>query len=362
MSPALPALLASAALLVPNDPAAGGAGEDEHGWLELDRSVSELAGGLGAPAEGWRAGALLRTFYEYTRDDLGMTPEHVSGVDLHDADVWVETAVGRRVVRVAVELDEIGGDAHIEDAYVTLPMAERTRLKLGLFKPRLARSTAVDPEGLLFADRTFVGQIFDTRDAGVELGLDYEEFQWWLSLTNGASELADHHLYTVRGEWNLYDPGLLEREGSRGADRLLHFVFGGTWFQESFTPGTEDAHGFGFDVAFTLGPHAFHAEIMNLGDGVVPTLFDAHLGPVAGDPNASPYSLTYSCLLNEEWEVGVRLQGLRDDDDIEAMGVALDWYPVDGPFAIVTNLVDYDSNGPVDGLVFQAGIHLGTSR
>ena len=253
-----PLLLAS--LVAPG--LSGGGVEDElrsaarqASWSELDASIAALATDPGEDPFTW--GLLVRAFYTFSAKEAGAGTNDVSGTVLEDADLWLGTDLGELDLRVSADLDE--GDLRLEDAHGHWRGFGWLGLTAGQFKPRVARSASLPDDGLLFRERTFLGAAFDAWDDGLELGGHYDQFDYWLAVTNGANGEESDHFWSTRAEWAVYDEAFDEREGAYGAPNHLRVLLGAMYF-EDVALSSSDAGGWGGDLALTFGPYAFHAE------------------------------------------------------------------------------------------------------
>ncbi|MEW6074629.1 MAG: hypothetical protein AB1726_18805, partial [Planctomycetota bacterium] len=341
--------------------AAPGGGEGG-GWLDLDARIETLAGSL-LPAGGEvEASVLLRAFYTISEDTVGgaTANESVSGVELADTDLAFDVARGSTAGRISFDL--AAETDRLEDGYIRWETDRGYFVRLGSFKPRYLFSSTVDPELLLFPDRTFLGARFDDWDLGVELSRHYDQFDWWMAIMNGLSGTGADHLYMVRGEWAGYDAAWKPQEGARGAPQHLRTLLGATYVKESHTPGFGDMDAFGFDLALTYGPYALHTEIALLDDGAG--------GPVLGDGapavtlvgDSSPYAVTWSRMYGEEWQAALRYQKVDDGDRTRGYGFALHHYPETGPFGIVAEVLYVDSDAAPEGAIFRLGLNAGRTR
>lgn len=345
--------------LLASGPGAGTPASDEQ-WLALDRELETLASALSGEAGPVRYGGLVRAFYGYSENQFdAVGTGELSGFTLNDVDVFTEASFGDFSVRAS--FDAGGGEAELEDGYAVLPWGDASRLRIGRFKPHVLRSASIDPENLLFKERTFLGSAFDRWDLGAEFFGEYDDFSYWFSATNGASGQGADHFYAARLEWLFYDPGLPLAEGARDRQDLLRMVAGATIFAESFTPGTHDNDGWGLDGALALGPWAFHVEWLSLDTGFEGTQGEGRERPIVFAGNSSPIALTFSCRFDEHWQGALRMDRADNDDDTEKRALALQYLPDERAVTWIFEAVDLQSDGE-DGLVLHAGIAIGASR
>ena len=358
---------------------AGGGGDPEEpatarssttgDWLELDRWLAravdeDAAGGADVPehpVEGLSWGGIVRAFYTYSQDDIATGGgDDISGFSVNDADLYFNVAVGDFVGRVSADFAPDGPE--LEDGYGTWLVADWFTVTLGQFKPRVVRSGIVDPETLVFKERTFLGASFDFWDVGVQVAGHYDQFDWWLAVTNASTGQRSDHLFVGRGEWAYYDEAWGDVEGAHGAPINLRLLFGIFAYTFTDVPG-DGGDGWGGDMALTMGPHSLHAEVMGIDNGIF--LANNSLRDMPSlvlDGRGRPFSATYGYLFANRWQLAARYQNLDDDRDTKIFSGAVNWFPLeDGPVGWVLDVTHVDSKGP-DGLVISVGVNVGLSR
>ena len=139
------------------------AGTNDEEWLELDREIESLAAPVMSPAQGGvNLSALIRVNMYYSDDDLATGGgEDIFGVEFQDIDLATWGQVGDFMWRVSGDFDTTGGDLSLEDGYVSWNCYEGIYTKFGSFKAPALRSQMVNPENLLFTNRTALGSVFD---------------------------------------------------------------------------------------------------------------------------------------------------------------------------------------------------------
>jgi hypothetical protein len=337
---------------------AGGGHDDEarDPWAEVDRAVAALAP---APETGpFSRGLLLRAFYTDSPEEAQAVASgpSVSGFVLEDADAYFAYDQGDVAWRLSAEFDS--GSAELEDAWASWRYFDWLALSAGQFKPRVVRSGSVAASELLFRERTFLGAAFDAWDDGFELGGHYDQFDYWLALTDGSNGAGSDHFTSARGEWALYDAAFEDREGARGAPGHLRVLAGASWFGDAAL-SSSDGGGWGADLALTFGPWSFHGEWADLDEEFARTI-DVFNGYLITLGDGKPFAGTLGCRVGRDAELAVRFQGADDVDSTEAFGAALNWNPGGGPARFVADLalVEGDTR---DFSLFSAGIVLGSS-
>jgi hypothetical protein len=333
----------------------------ETAWLDLDSELGTLAGSLLPGDAVVQANVLIRAFYNFSEDLIGGADEDsVSGMRLVDADFAFDIGNGATSARVSFDLDSSEG--LLEDGWVEYRRSEFLRFKVGHLKPRVLFSSEADPELLLFHDRTFLGGSFDHWEMGLEVSGHYDWFDWFATVSNGVTGITNQHLYTMRGECSFYDSAWRPQEGARGAPRHRRVLLGASYFRESYSPGTEEADGFATDMLMTYGPWGLHWEYASLDSGWDERpIYGTGAAPIELRGGKSPFSATLSRMFGPEWEAALRVQNANDRDDTTFGGLAVRYYPFEGPLSYVTEISDTESDD-IHGWIFRVGINVGSSR
>jgi hypothetical protein len=336
-------------------------------WLSLLAARAALAtsgGGVEEPAlppaaedPGFGWGVLVRAYYAWAGEELADSPGDVSGFDLEDADLFVAGRAEDAEWRVSADAGD--GSLELEDAYARWRFDEAFALAAGQLKPRVVRSGSIPPERLAFRERTFLGAAFDAWDDGFEVGGHYDQFDYWLTVTDGANGSESDHFWSARGEWALYDAAFDDVEGVGDAPNHLRVLLGAFTF-EDVAQSSSDAGGYGADLALTFGPWAFHGEWASLGESFQRDA-DVLEGALVTMGDGDPLSFTLSHRVGDLGELAVRWQRADDLDDHSSVGAA--WrahgggWPLDGLGAEVSQI---DGDG-LDETLVSVGIALGTS-
>ncbi len=325
-------------------------------WAGLDQALAVLAP---APEAGpFSRGLLLRTFYTASADEAKAVSDDVdvSGFVFEDVDVHFAYREGDIAWRVSADLDQ--GSLQLEDAYAQWQHCDWFVLSAGQFKPRVLRSGSMPASELLFRERTFLGAAFDGWDDGFEVGGHYDQWDYWLTLTDGSNGASSDHFMSARGEWALYDAAFEDREGARGSPNHLRALLGAYWFLDAALSNS-DGTGWGADLALTFGPYSMHAEWADLGEEFTRDI-DVFNGYLITLEDGKPLSATFSRRVARDGEVALRFQSADDADSTESFGVGANWSPGGGPARFVADvaLVEGDTR---DFSLFSLGIVLGSS-
>lgn len=313
--------------------------------------------GLAAPTDGPLAlGVLVRTFFTRSPEEASDDGSITSGVIFEDVDLHATYRQGGFDLRVSADFDRENG--RLEDAYARLSGWPGLALTMGQFKPRVVRSGSIPDSELLFRERTFLGAAFDGWDDGLELGGHYDQFDYWLTLTDGSNGSDTDHFLSARGEWALYDAAWDDIEGARGAPNHLRALLGATFFADA-AQSNSSGDGYGFDLALTFGPYSFHAEWADLDQEFARTI-DVFNGHEIELGDGQPRSFTFGRRVGAGGEAAVRFQMADDPDSTEAFGVSAGWSPAGASARLVADLelVEGDTR---DFSLFSLGVQLGSS-
>jgi len=338
------------------------AAEDDSRWLDLDAELEGLAGGLQGTTAPWmQVGALVRTLWGYSEDNIGGaggTLPDVSGFLFEDVDVFLEVERDGYFVRVNIDFDS-GTTGVLEDGYVRFSLPDDSTVAMGSFKPRVVRSALTDPEHLVFRERTLLGSLFDRWDTGVEYVTGEEPSKTTISVMNASTGRQSSHAWTLRYDFSAYEEQLSDAEGARGAPNYLRMMIGAVYRIDDTING--DADLWGADLAMTMGDWSLHAEYAKLGDRVTgPAVLFNNQNLTLG-PDANIWSVTYCQMVAPQWQMAGRWQQPDDTLDTKTWGVALNWFPTDGPVTFVGDATYFESDGP-EGWIFSVGANFGSTR
>lgn len=326
----------------------------ENGWSGLDKEIESLSSSLehgnpGAPTIGGWVLVSYRHSEDLTVDPdfdgdgdptTGVT-EDQSGFQLDSIRLEVEGDAGDDYsYRISFDLSGGNGPLHgestngsstvtLRDAYVKWRFYEGIHGKIGRFKEALLRSAIVSDNRLLFLDRTFLGELLDRRDLGVEIGGSFDVVNWAVQAQDGSDGQGEEHRFTARLSANVIGKaGNSKNEGAYGAGDETN-VNVGVAFQDEGS--LEDGQIITADVALTAGPLCVAAEIADFdeGDGVTTGGFDLDLigfGAGADPADTTPWDVTVSYLITPEWEVGGRYEDLDNDDDTTSWTLGANHY------------------------------------
>jgi hypothetical protein len=352
-------------------------------WLELDSEINSLASTLQPSSQdgmGWAF--LMRFSYNFSSDDIAedASGNDVSGFSFQDVDLAFWGSVAEYGYRVSMDIASDGNsggpdvDFTLEDAYGYWDCGGYVTAKAGQFKPQSFRSASMDPENMLFIDRTALGASFDFWDPGIQTHGTYEAFSYWASVQNGGNGQESDHLYVVRVEW-AFNAGAGAANGAMGGNDELNLTAGAMYAQEDAgATGSNENDVVGLDVAGNFSSFGFYGEVAHLGDdATLSTGSDFGIGtigangfPLVFSTDSTPYAIMASFLVNPEWEIAARYQDLDNSSnggqDNDIVSVAVVWYRSGNNAKWTAQWSDYGGDNGIDGSTFQIGLTLGASR
>jgi hypothetical protein len=375
------------------------AGTGDNEWLELDSAINGLSSSLKPSQDGMGWSALIRAVYTHSSDDIatGLNGPDVSGFNFNDVDLAFWGNQGPYMWRISADISDstgslftgIGGNEGgdnaaafvLEDAYVKWNCGGYFDAMIGNFKPHASRSNSVDPEKMLFIDRSAVGSVLDSWDNGIGASGTWEQAAWYVAITNGFGPSGGghtrDHLYVLRGEWNL-GSGVGLSDGAVGSSDTLNATAGVTFINDDSQATT------GGDSDHDMWLVDFHGNVSQLGFGAEVAVLNDDFGPVSTDEDFSnlnanlvlegdskPWNLYASYLINPEWEVGVRYEDLDNNEtsagaaraDNTLLSVAANWYRNGGAGKWQAQWTDVSADsGFDDGSIIEVGYVIGASR
>ena len=347
-----PALVLAASLASAQSPVVR---QGEQGEPDLGQVGAAEGAAAFSWADDFEVGALVRVFWTHVDEELDATS--VSGFGFHDIDMWAELPIGEYDFRASLEVDT--GTAELEDAYLRYVRSESLTATVGSFKPRILFSSSVDPEHLVFNERTLLGTFFDAWDIGIQAsGMALEKLDYYACMTNGSDGPQEDKLYAVRGEWCFQGLDVALQEGQYGLSEEQDVDLGFVYFQDA----GDNAVGFGADVLARFENFALQGEIMSLDEGL-----GGNVGlmtvPVVLDGDTTPWAVSGATMLSDTIQLAGRFQSAENDTGTKILSVALDYYPESGSISFVAQIDRYDDDDDdLEGFVLQIGASMGHSR
>src|SRR5262245_38538960 len=364
------------------------AGTGGNDWLELDSAINGLSSSLQPSQDGMGWSALIRAVYSHSSDDIatGAGGHDISGFNFNDVDMAFWGNQGPYMWRISADIsNNDGGDNStaflLEDAYVKWNCGGYFDTMIGNFKAHGSLSASVDPEKLLFIDRSPLGSAMDSWDNGVGAQGVWEQAAWYVAVMNGSGLAGGgserDHIYVLRGEWNL-GSGALKSQGAMGSSDTLNGTVGLTFINDDTVDNTANG---GSDHDMWLVD--FNGNVSNIGFGAEVAAINDDLNFTTDEDfsnlntglnfygDSNPWSVYVSYLISPEWEVGVRYDDLDNGEDAAGnaredntvLSVVADWYRSGsaGKWQAQWTDVSADDNFD-DGAIFEVGYSIGASR
>src|SRR5262249_11159417 len=122
------------------------------------------------------------------------------------------------------------GTASLRDAYAKWKIAEGFNGKMGRYKTAFFQSGLISDYKTFFLERSGLGNVFDRRDLGLELGGKFDTIQFWAGAQNGGDGQGNEYLYSARVRANLLGEGAYnDCEGAYGAGPDTNLSAGIAW-------------------------------------------------------------------------------------------------------------------------------------
>lgn len=206
-----------------------------------------------------------------------------------------------------------GGSGTLEDAYVTMPLPGDLQLTVGQFKAPVLRSGLVMDDRTLFFQYSFLGSIFEVRDQGVMLEGKWDDrLRAAIAVQDGVVGGDDDHAFVGRVAFDLAGTGVPLVEGAYGApEELCATIAAAVLEDKTISDGVLIA----FEGAMTYDRLSVAAELVTAEDG-----YDDQVVVDSGDfrsqiGNATPWGVTASYMLRDDFEAAYRIDFLDTPDD-----------------------------------------------
>jgi len=312
------------------------AGSETKDWSGLDREIENLGASLAAAGPGFAVSGFVRSRFAWSSDqDFGAAAgdQDLTGFNVDNARVYFSGNAGD--YGVFISADGATGGAALLDAFGTFPIFEQVKGQMGQFKIPFLWSSLVDDNNLLFLDRSYNGQIFDSRDIGIQVSGAWEQLSWWLALQNGIDGVAEDFQWTARVQFNALGAGTGMQEGAYGASEDSNLTVGVAYTDE----GADNTLGpvgsaVALDVGFASGPFSVHGEIVDFDDDRMPVPGLSGSTGVMGPAGFStttgsetPWSVMVGYMITpNEYEIAGRWQDMDDGDNGDEWGIAVNRY------------------------------------
>lgn len=305
----------------------------EKDWLTHDRDIESLAASLTQNTGGGPSiSGFLRSSYA-TSGDIAVGPNDLGGFSIDDARLIISGSIGN--YGVVMELDGSAdpdlaaggpgaglggvlgaygatggvGPVGVLDAYATFAITDQIKGQIGNFRPPFLASSLRNEDGMLFQDRSVLGQSWAFRDQGIQFSGSFDMLNFALAVQNGADGAGDELVIAGRVSFTVMGNAPGKHEGALGQGDETSFTVGVGYYDDG---AVTDGNAIAIDGQFGMGALSAGFEFVDL---------DAGLG------DATPYNVQVGYMVvPDEWEVGVRYEDFDSASDTTAITAGVNWY------------------------------------
>lgn len=323
-------VLGALALTAASTPSLAG----EADWLTHDRDIESLASSLTQNSGGSTVAVtgFLRSSYAFSSDvTVAPTGNDLGGFSIDDARLIVTGSIGK--YGVVLEMDGSNdpdfvttpagfgtftgaygatgsvGAVGVLDAYATFAITDQIKGQIGNFRPAFLASSLRNEDGLLFQDRSFLGQLFAFRDQGVQFSGSFEMLNFALAVQNGTDGAGDELAISGRASFTVMGAAPGKTEGALGQGDDTSFTVGVGYYNDG---QLDDGTAIAVDGQFGMGQLSAGFEFVDL---------DVDLG------DATPFNAQVGFMVvPDEWEVAARYEDFDSATDTTAITVGVNWY------------------------------------
>jgi len=316
-------VLGALALTAASTPSLAG----EKDWLALDRDIESLASSLTQNTGGGPSiSGFIRSSYAMS-GDIAVAPSgnDLGGFSVDDARLIVSGSIGNYGVVMEVDgstdpdigvgglgaYGATGGVAGLVflDGYATFAITDQIKGQIGNFRPPFLASSLRNEDGMLFQDRSLLGQGWAFRDAGVQFSGSFDMLNFAVAVQNGVDGAGDELVMTGRVSFTVMGNAPGKNEGALGQGDETSFTVGVGYYDDG---GVVDGKAIAIDGQFGMGQLSAGFEFVDLDVGF-------------GDNTPYNFQVGYM-VVPDEWEVGVRYEDLDTATDTTAITAGVNWY------------------------------------
>lgn len=326
-------VLGALALTAASTPSLAG----EKDWLALDRDIESLATSLTQNAGGGPTiSGFLRSSYA-TSSDIQVGANDLGGFSIDDARLIVTGSIGNYGVVMEVDgstdpdlasggpfagllgggsLGAYGatggvGALTVLDAYATFAITDQIKGQIGNFRPPFLASSLRNENGMLFQDRSFLGQGWAFRDQGIQVSGSFDMLNFAVAVQNGADLAGDELVIAGRVSFTVMGNAPGANEGALGQGDETSFTVGVGYYNDG---QLNDGTAIAVDGQFGMGALSAGFELVDLEQdflGAEATPYNVHVGYM---------------VVPDEWEVAVRYEDFDTTSDTTAITAGVNWY------------------------------------
>lgn len=213
------------------------------------------------------------------------------------------------------------GTGGLTDAYVSVGVTDGLDIKVGAFRRHFLHSGSIQRNQTLFINRSHLGSMYSSRDAGIALSGSFNRVNWEVTATNGNDGSTDEFSYSAHVDFDIIGSGS-GNEGAYGAADGANLNVGLSYSDDDSETLAGDAAALGGYANFTVGGFSAWAEMADQ---------DAEVdnGAGAGDDGATPYSFGLAYLFGSNYEVGLRYDDWDDTLETTRFNLGVNRY-IDG--------------------------------
>lgn len=312
----------------------------EKDWLALDRDFESLSSSLAQNTGGGPTiTGFIRSSYA-TSSDLQVGANDLGGFSIDDARLIISGSIGN--YGVVMEVDgsadpdlAVGGpfaypatgnagalgaaygatggvgSLGVLDAYATFAITDQIKGQIGNFRPPFLASSLRNEDGMLFQDRSFLGQSWAFRDQGVQVSGSFDMLNFAVAVQNGADSAGDELVVAGRVSFTVMGNAPGKNEGALGQGDETSFTVGVGYYNDG---QLNDGTAIAVDGQFGMGALSAGFELVDLEQDFL-------------GADATPYNVQVGYMVvPDEWEVGVRYEDFDTNSDTTAITAGVNWY------------------------------------
>ena len=353
-------LLSALALAAATGTALANGNENDKDWYTLDREIEKLSTSFTAqgPASA-TVSAWIKTAYRSSSDITTLSGNDLGGFSFNGLRILVDGQVGEAEFRISIDgadgVNGTGGATVLKDAYAHVPLGWGIGLRAGQMKSEIMFTSIADRDKLILYERSYLGTIFNDRDAGAQLYGSWGWFDGYLGFFNGDDEQGDELLVNAKGVIT-FGSGLVRgQSGGYGTGASTRFSLGIGGVSD---PNVDEADAFTAELVGVSGPFWFGGELADFNSGFtgVPTAGNLMTAgtttPSVAD--TSPWGFTLGLMINAKNEFAIRYDNTDNALDDKQVTGGYTYYAQGHAMKFQVNYMNIDS-AATDTSIFLVG-------
>ncbi len=226
------------------------------------------------------------------------------------------------------------GDLRMFELVARREFNENVALQLGRIRSPFLQSALYDDNQLLFFERSFLGEDWDTFTTGGAIQLRLGDLEGWIGVQDGVDREGASVALTGRGLWHITGDrgGMHINEGPFDAPEELAVTVGGAFY---FDTETDDVSAQALEAYVSARPLYFAGEVVDKGDGL-------------GDLYS--WGLTGAVLVSDNFSVQARIENFDRDDGTDVYRIGTTHYLEGHDVKWHLEYADAESNAPLANL------------